>query len=80
MKAIDLFDFLTTEPNANAGAVHPKVMPVILTKAEEPAAWMRLRGASRSQGRALLSVTVAMAERGKQSRNTASSKRGHLGA
>ena len=32
----DLFGFLTTEPNAEVGAVHPKAMPVILT---EPAEW-----------------------------------------
>jgi putative SOS response-associated peptidase YedK len=28
----DLFAFLTTEPNAEVGAVHPKAMPVILTE------------------------------------------------
>ncbi|MCJ2048113.1 SOS response-associated peptidase family protein, partial [Methylobacterium sp. J-070] len=27
----DLYAFLTTEPNAEVGAVHPKAMPVILT-------------------------------------------------
>jgi putative SOS response-associated peptidase YedK len=27
----DLFGFLTTEPNAEVGAIHPKAMPVILT-------------------------------------------------
>ena len=27
----DLFAFLTTEPNAEVGAIHPKAMPVILT-------------------------------------------------
>lgn len=37
----DLFGFLTTEPNAEVGAVHPKAMPVILTTAEERDAWMR---------------------------------------
>ena len=26
----DLFGFLTTEPNAEVGAIHPKAMPVIL--------------------------------------------------
>ena len=36
----DLFGFLTTEPNAEVGAVHPKAMPVILTKADEVEAWM----------------------------------------
>jgi putative SOS response-associated peptidase YedK len=37
----DLFGFLTSEPNAEVGAVHPKAMPVILTTAEEMDAWMR---------------------------------------
>jgi NlpC/P60 family putative phage cell wall peptidase len=32
----DLFGFLTSAPNAEVGAVHPKAMPVILT---EPAEW-----------------------------------------
>jgi len=27
----DIFAFLTTEPNAEVGAIHPKAMPVILT-------------------------------------------------
>ncbi|MET4683667.1 SOS response-associated peptidase [Brevundimonas faecalis] len=37
----DLFAFLTTEPNAEVGAVHPKAMPVILTEPDEFDAWMR---------------------------------------
>ena len=37
----DLFGFLTTEPNAEVGAVHPQAMPVILTTAEEREAWLR---------------------------------------
>lgn len=37
----DLFGFLTTEPNAEVGAVHPKAMPVVLTTEEERDAWMR---------------------------------------
>ena len=32
---------ITTEPNADVGAIHPKAMPVILTKPEEIDAWMR---------------------------------------
>jgi len=36
----DLFAFLTTEPNAEVGAVHPKAMPVILTRPEEWEAWL----------------------------------------
>jgi putative SOS response-associated peptidase YedK len=34
--AADLYGLLTTEPNAEVGAVHPKAMPAILT---EPAEW-----------------------------------------
>ncbi len=37
----DLFAFLTTEPNAEVKAVHPKAMPVILTTEEEQDVWMR---------------------------------------
>ena len=36
----DLFGFLTTNPNAEVGAIHPKAMPVILTTAEQIDAWM----------------------------------------
>ena len=36
----DLFGFLTTEPNAEVGAIHPKAMPVILTRPEEVDLWM----------------------------------------
>ena len=36
----DLFAFLTTEPNAEVGAIHPKAMPVILTTPEDLQAWM----------------------------------------
>lgn len=36
----DLYGFLTTDPNAEVGAVHPKAMPVILTKPEEVERWM----------------------------------------
>jgi putative SOS response-associated peptidase YedK len=36
----DLYGFLTTEPNAEVGAVHPKAMPVILTTADEIDQWM----------------------------------------
>lgn len=32
----DLFAFLTTDPNAEVRTVHPKAMPVILTR---PADW-----------------------------------------
>ena len=36
----DLFGFLTTEPNAEVGAIHPKAMPVILTTEEERETWL----------------------------------------
>lgn len=36
----DLFGFLTCEPNAEVGKVHPKAMPVILTKPEEWSTWL----------------------------------------
>jgi putative SOS response-associated peptidase YedK len=36
----DLFGFLTTEPNAEVGRIHPKAMPVILRTPEEVDAWM----------------------------------------
>lgn len=36
----DLYAFLTTEPNAEVGAVHSKAMPVILTTPDEVEAWM----------------------------------------
>lgn len=39
-ETIDLFAFLTTEPNAEVAPIHPKAMPVILTTPEECAAWM----------------------------------------
>ncbi|MGY4629851.1 putative SOS response-associated peptidase YedK [Bradyrhizobium sp. USDA 4486] len=36
----DLYAFLTTEPNAEVGAIHPKAMPVILTTPQEVETWM----------------------------------------
>ncbi len=39
--ACDVFGFLTTTPNAEVAAVHPKAMPVILTTGEEHDVWMR---------------------------------------
>ena len=37
----DLYGFLTCEPNAVVGPIHPKAMPVILTTSEEMDVWMR---------------------------------------
>jgi len=36
----DLYAFLTTESNAEVGAIHPKAMLVILTTPEEVETWM----------------------------------------
>jgi putative SOS response-associated peptidase YedK len=36
----DIFAFLTTEPNAEVGAIHPKAMPVVLTTEEERETWL----------------------------------------
>ena len=36
----DLFAFLTSDANAEVGAIHPKAMPVILTSGEEIETWM----------------------------------------
>ncbi len=38
--AADLYGFLTTAPNAEVGAIHPKAMPVILTEPAECEAWL----------------------------------------
>ena len=36
----DLYAFLTTEANKEVGAIHPKAMPVILTKPEDWETWL----------------------------------------
>ena len=36
----ELFGFLTTDANAEVGAIHPKAMPVILTTETEIEQWM----------------------------------------
>lgn len=36
----DLFAFLTCEPNNVVGAIHPKAMPVILTRPDEWKSWL----------------------------------------
>jgi putative SOS response-associated peptidase YedK len=40
LETIDLFAFLTTDPNREVGAIHPKAMPVVLTEPEEIETWM----------------------------------------
>lgn len=39
-ETVDLYAFLTTGPNAEVGAIHPKAMPVVLTTPEECETWM----------------------------------------
>jgi putative SOS response-associated peptidase YedK len=39
--ATDVFGFLTTEPNDVVEPIHPKAMPVILTRLDEIEVWMR---------------------------------------
>jgi putative SOS response-associated peptidase YedK len=36
----DLFAFLTTDPNQEVGAVHPKAMPVVLTAGSDVETWL----------------------------------------
>lgn len=38
----ELSGFLTCQPSAEVGAVHPRAMPVVLTNANEWHAWMTL--------------------------------------
>ena len=40
VETIDLFAFLTTEPNGVVGPVHPKAMPAILTTRDEVETWL----------------------------------------
>lgn len=45
----ELFGFLTCDPNAVVGPVHPKAMPVILTTSEEHDAWLSAPWAEASE-------------------------------
>ena len=40
MVSADIFGFLTTEANAEVGAIHPKAMPVILRTSDEVKHWL----------------------------------------
>lgn len=40
VETLNLFGFLTTEPNEPIASIHPKAMPVILTEADEIEVWM----------------------------------------
>lgn len=63
----DLYAFLTTEPNKEVGAVHPKAMPVFLTTPDEWDTWLSADWATASKlQRPLPDGTVkVMAEGGK---------------
>ena len=63
----DLFAFLTTAPNAEVGAVHPKAMPAILTTPDEVETWMTApwSEAGRLQ-RPLTDGTLTVVARGKR--------------
>lgn len=41
VETLDLYGFLTTEPNAEVRPIHPKAMPVFLRTNEERDVWMR---------------------------------------
>ena len=61
----DLYAFLTCEPNAEVGAIHPKAMPVILTTPDEWDTWLsaELANAGKLQ-RPLPKGSLTVVERG----------------
>src|SRR3954447_2968 len=61
----DLFAFLTTDPNREVGAIHPKAMPVILTTPDEIEQWMTAPAEAALQlQRPLPDATLAIVARG----------------
>lgn len=61
----DLFAFVTTEPNAEVAAVHPKAMPVILTEPDEIETWFAAAWAEACRlQRALPDGTLRIVARG----------------
>ena len=40
VETADYFGFLTSEPNSLVGSIHPKAMPVILTRSDEVELWL----------------------------------------
>ena len=64
----DLYAFLTTEPNKEVGAIHPKAMPVILTKPDEWETWLSADWAKASKlQRPLPDSALTVVARGEKS-------------
>lgn len=64
---IDLFAFLTCEPNAEVRAVHPRAMPVILTKPDEIEVWMAAQWSEAAAlQRPLPDASLVLVARGKK--------------
>jgi putative SOS response-associated peptidase YedK len=63
----DVFGFLTTEPNKEVGAIHPKAMPVILRTRGEIDLWMTAPAADALQlQRPLPDTALAIVARGER--------------
>ena len=61
----DLYAFLTTEPNKEVGAIHPKAMPVILTTPAEWETWLSADWATAGKlQRPLPDLTLKVVARG----------------
>lgn len=69
----DLFAFLTTEPNKEVAAIHPKAMPVILRTGKEVDTWLTApTGEAMALQRPLADGSLAIVARGaKQDRKSA---------
>lgn len=64
----NVFGFLTTEPNAEVGAIHPKAMPVILRTGAEIDLWMTAPAAEALQlQRPLPDDTLVIVAKGERS-------------
>ena len=64
----DLYAFLTCDPNTEVGAIHPKAMPVILTKSAEWNTWLGAEWTeARKLQRPLPNGSLTVVERGGRS-------------